>query len=170
MNHLPDSVALVDEWASLTASQRTALSDGEVLRYQQRFAELRRAADAGLAETAALIAYRSRPELGYDGLAQRTGARTPELLVQKVTGLGRREASTMVQVGAMMDAATDAPDTAPKPRWQVALGDAVREQKVSTEAARLIAGALTGLDVPEEVMLDAATGLLRDAGSLSESQ
>jgi hypothetical protein len=170
MKYLPDSDALVDEWASLTASQRTSLSDGEVLRYQQRFAELRRAVDVGLAETSALIAYRSRPELGYDGLAQRTGARTPELLIQKVSGLGRREASTMVQIGALMDAATDAPDATPKPGWQVALGDAVREQKLSTEAARLIAGSLTGLDVPEEVLLVAATGLLREAGSLTESQ
>ncbi|MCU1422912.1 MAG: endonuclease [Microbacteriaceae bacterium] len=170
MNHLPDSTALVGEWALLTASQRAALPDGELLGYHQRFAELRRAVDVGLAETAALIAYRSRPELGYDGLAQRTGARTPELLIQKVSGVGRREASTMVQVGALMDDATDPRDSAPKPGWQVALGDAVRAQKLSTEAARLIAGALSGLDLPEEVLLDAATGLLRDAGSLTESQ
>src|SRR6187402_1118792 len=121
MKHLPDSTALVDEWALLTAAQRAALPDGELLRYQQRFAELRRAVDVGLAETAALIAHRSRPELGHDGLAQRTGSRTPELLVQKVSGLGRREASTLVQVGALMDAASVSPDAPPKPQWQVAI-------------------------------------------------
>src|SRR5438034_1228084 len=147
MKHLPDSTALADEWALLTPSQRAALSDGEVLRYQQRFAELRRVADVGLAETSVLIAHRSRPELGYEGLAQRTGARTPELLIQKVTGLGRREASTMVQVGELMDATPVLPDAPPKPRWQVAIGDAVRDKRLSTQAARLIRGALTGLDL-----------------------
>src|SRR6187402_1487436 len=141
MKHLPDSTALVDEWALLTASQRAELPDGELLRYQQQFAELRRAVDVGLAETAALIAHRSRPELGHDGLAQRTGARTPELLIQKVTGLGRREASTMVQVGALMESAPASPDSPPKPQWQHAIGDAVRDRKLSAEAARLIRAA-----------------------------
>ncbi|MCU1421724.1 MAG: hypothetical protein JWN36_1375 [Microbacteriaceae bacterium] len=170
MNHLPDSTALVDEWALLTASQRAALPDAELLRHHEHFADLRRAADIGLAETAALIAHRSRPELGYDGLAQRTGARTPELLVQKVSGLGRREASTMVQVGALMDAAPVALDSPPKPQWQIALGDAVRSGRVTAEAARLIGGTLAGLDLPEEILLDAANGMLRDAASLTESQ
>jgi hypothetical protein len=170
MNHLPESTALHDEWATLTPSQRAALSDAELLRHQQHFAELRRAADVGLAETSAEIAYRSRPELGYDGLAQRTGARTPEMLIQKVTGLGRREASTMVQVGELMDAAPLAPDTPSKPAWQVAIGDAVRDKKLSAEAARLVRGALAGLELADDVLLDAARGLLRDAISLTESQ
>jgi hypothetical protein len=170
MNHLPDSTALHDAWATLTPSQRAALSDAELLRHHEHFAGLRRAADVGLAQTAAEIAQRSRPELGYDGLAQRTGARTPELLIQKVTGLGRREASTMVQVGELMDAAPLAPDAPKKPAWQVAIGDAVRDKKLSAEAARLIRGALSGLDLDGHVLLEATNGLLREAASLTESQ
>ncbi|MCU1421278.1 MAG: endonuclease [Microbacteriaceae bacterium] len=170
MKHLPDSPALVDEWASLTPSQRATLSDADLLRHHEHFAERRRAADIGLAETAALIAHRSRPELGYDGLAQRTGARTPELLIQKVSGLGRREASTMVRVGGLLDAEPETPGAPPKPQWQVALGDAVRETKLSAEAARLIRGALDGLELPEDVLLEAARELLQDAVSLTETQ
>ena len=56
----------------------------------------------------------------------------------------------MVQVGELMDAEPATPDAPPKPQWQVALGDAVRDRKLSPEAARLIRGALDRLDLPEE--------------------
>ena len=61
---------------------------------------------------AGITAHRSRRELGYEGLAQRTGARTPEQFVQQVTGVSRREAGTLVRVGELMDAATATPGSA----------------------------------------------------------
>ena len=61
MKHLPDSISLVAEWAELTPLQRAALSDTGLLRHHEHFADLRRAADVGLAETAALIAHALAP-------------------------------------------------------------------------------------------------------------
>ena len=54
------------------------------------------------AALAAEIAHRSRHELGHDGLAQRLGARTPQILVQRVTGATAREAQTLVRVGSLV--------------------------------------------------------------------
>ena len=62
-------------------------------------------------ELADAIAYRSRRELGHSGLAQRLGARTPEKLVQTLTGSSFREAQTFIRVGELI--ATPPADTAP---------------------------------------------------------
>ena len=48
------------------------------------------------------VGHRSRRELGYSGLAQREGFRTPEALIQHTTGSTAREARTLVQVGGMV--------------------------------------------------------------------
>ena len=48
------------------------------------------------------IGRRSARDLGYDGLAQRRGARNAEDLVQKLTGTTAREAQTLVSVGSML--------------------------------------------------------------------
>ena len=113
MNHLPEFIAAADVWAHLTPPTDGELSDAELIAFQQHFAEVRRTADLRLAHVAAITAHRSRPELGYDGLAQRTGARTPEQFVQQVTGVSRREAGTLVRVGSLMDAAAATPGALP---------------------------------------------------------
>lgn len=75
------------------------LADDQVLALQRSLAESRRLIDAASATVAGEIARRSSHELGYAGLAQRLGARTPEKLVAQVTGMSAPEARAMVTVG-----------------------------------------------------------------------
>jgi hypothetical protein len=92
MNHLPDLTAIATALDALTLPAESELTDAQLVEVQQAYARVRRAADLGLARCSGIVAHRSRPELGYAGLAQRTGARTPEQFVQQVTGVSRREA------------------------------------------------------------------------------
>ena len=170
MKHLPDLLALAAALDALTLPAESELSDAELVEAQQVYTRIRRAADLGLAHCAGIVAHRSRPELGYDGLAQRTGARTPEQFVQQVTGVSRREAGTLVRVGGLMDAATATPGALPLAPWQDALNDAITSRTVSCGAADVIRGALSGLEVGDDVLLDAANGLIRDAKVLSEEK
>src|SRR5690554_4576195 len=75
------------------------LGDDELLAAQRTLADARRSLDASASVLAGEIAHRSRRELGYQGLAQRTGFRTAESLVQHTTGSTSRDAATLVQVG-----------------------------------------------------------------------
>ena len=70
----------------------------------RRWGEARRFIDAGISRMAAEVKARSSLELGHDGLAQRSGMRTPDALVSSVTGTSGPEARTMVVVGEMMEA------------------------------------------------------------------
>ena len=70
-------------------------------------AELARHTDRFNAWVAAAVAQQSRPELGYDGFAQREGFLSPEALIQSMTGTTRVEAAKLVRVGTMI-AETDA--------------------------------------------------------------
>jgi hypothetical protein len=170
MKHLPDLTAIAEALDALTLPADAELTDTELVEVQRAYARVRRAADLGLAHCAGIVAHRSRPELGYAGLAQRAGARTPEQFVQQVTGVSRRDAGVMVRVGEIMDAATSAPGALPLPRWLRALHDTVASHALSTGAADVIRGALTGLDLADELLLDAAIGLIRDSRSLSEEK
>ena len=86
---------------ALTALSVRELSDSSLLETQGDLAAQRRRVDAQSAVVAAEIAFRSRRELGHEGLAQRLGARTPERLVQRMTGGSARDAQTMVRVGGL---------------------------------------------------------------------
>jgi hypothetical protein len=102
------------------------------------------------------VAYRSRRELGYEGLAQKAGARTPEALVQQLTGTTAREAQTMVRVGELIGGSS------PLAR----VGAAVLEGTVSLGAAEAIRAGLCDLDseVPAALVTRAAEELLAQAG------
>ncbi len=91
--------ALAESVTAFVSPDPTVLSDTALLDAQRVLASVRRRVDAHAAVIAAEIAHRSRRELGYDGLAQRHGARTPEALVQRVTGTSARDARTLVRVG-----------------------------------------------------------------------
>jgi hypothetical protein len=80
----------------------TAAPDAALMQHHTRLAEARRRIDAAVAASAAELSRRSHHELGHSGLAQRLGARTPERLVQQLSGVSKREASTLVRVGALM--------------------------------------------------------------------
>ena len=116
--------------------------------------------DAAAAVLAGEIAHRSRRELGYDGLAQRLGARTPESLVQRIAGTSAREAHSLVRVGALIDA--------PAP-WLSNVAGEVSHGRLSVEAAdavRLGLGEPTD-DVTAEALTSAASILLSEAPSLT---
>jgi hypothetical protein len=170
MNHLPKLTAIAAALSALTLPQDSELTDAELVEAQRVCAQIRRSSDALLARCAGIVAHRSRPELGYAGLAQRTGARTPEQFVQQVTGVSRREAGVMVRVGGLMDAATATSGALPVAPWLRALNDAVAVCSLTTGAADVIRGTLAGLDLADDVLLDAVTGLIHDAKSLSEEK
>ncbi|MCU1421792.1 MAG: endonuclease, partial [Microbacteriaceae bacterium] len=170
MKHLSDLLALAAALDAHALPAESELTDAQLVEVQRAFARLRRAADLGLAHCAGIVAHRSRPELGHAGLAQRTGARTPEQYVQQVTGVSRREAGTLVRVGGLMDTATTVPGALPVAPWLRALNDAVARRTLSMGAVDLIRAALAELDAPDDALLDAATGLIRDAKVLSEEK
>ena len=156
------------------------LDDAALLSAQRSVAQIRRRVDATAAALAAEIEHRSRRELGHAGLAQRLGARTPERLVQQLTGSTSREASTMVRVGGMMAAAAEAQlqaqpsgsDSAAEPDphpWLHEIGVAVAAGQLSLEAAEAIRG---GLGIPDdevsaESLAHAAATLLAEATTLT---
>ncbi len=66
--------ALAAAWAAYAPPRVSTLRDAQLLESHRTLAEMRRVLDARSAAIAAEISFRSRPELGYDGLAQRPGA------------------------------------------------------------------------------------------------
>ena len=160
MNHLPRLIELTQHLAAFELSAGSMLTDAEILETQRHLAACRQRLDALSARSAAMIAHRSRPELGYDGLAQSSGARTPEKLVQQLTGVSKREASTLVRVGEMMDVAPATSEEPPAAPWLAVVGEAVASGRLATNAAGVIRGTLAGLDVADDVLLAAAVELI----------
>lgn len=138
-------------------------SDAELLEAVREWNACVRSAQSVVAAFAAEIDRRSRRDLGYEGLAQRSGARTPELLVSQLTGTSMREARDLVAVGRVLDAT---------PVWleHVATGVAVGSLSVGAAAA-----ITTGLGAPSggvaaDDLLDAARQLVVEAPGLSADQ
>ncbi|CAN5387018.1 hypothetical protein BH10ACT6_BH10ACT6_11700 [soil metagenome] len=133
--------------------------DRELIEVMRAWAAVRRIVDAGLAQLAGVVAARSSLELGYDGLAQRAGARTPEAFVSQLTGTSGPEARAITAVGAMMS------DPA---AWLSGVAASVSAGSLSVGAAAAIQ---TGLGSPSasvaaEDLADAALQLVETAGSL----
>ncbi|MBX3310824.1 MAG: DUF222 domain-containing protein [Cryobacterium sp.] len=130
-----------------------ALGDAALLASQRELSELRRIVDARSSLVAGEVAYRSRRDLGYSGLAQREGFQNAEKLVQATTGSTRREASTLVTAGTLvldskMLRAVD-PETGDVPEgfavrepWLSAVGVAVADGWLTVDAARAIRSGL----------------------------
>ena len=129
------------------------LSDDGLLAAQRTLVDARRALDAASSLVAGEILHRSRRELGYEGLAQRTGYRTAEKLVQHTTGSTARDAVTLVRVGALVhDAealAAGSPEAFAGEPWLTATGAAVATGSLSVEGAQAIRA---GLGAPSEVV------------------
>jgi hypothetical protein len=136
------------------------VSDAVLIEWMQRWAAAGRRVDAGLARLSAEVDRRSSLELGYQGLAQRSGARTPDALVARVTGASAPEARTMVAVGVMLDA--------PSP-WLVGVARRVESGDISIGAAAAIQQGLgsPSADVAADDLVDAATRLVDEVGGLS---
>ncbi len=170
---------LTDLTASFAPPQVASLGDDEVLEGARALAEIGRRVDAAAAAYAAEIARRSARDLGHLGLAQRLGDRTPENLVQRVTGTNAREAVSLVRVGTMMarDAeAASGPALPPRPDgapWLHAVAVAAGDGRLSIEAADVIRAGLGTLesavdpDALRAGLTEAAAILLAESRSLT---
>ena len=132
--------------------------DSELLQLVAAAAANERVARVHSALLAGEVARRSAPELGHDGLAQRSGHRTPQKLIQATTGVGSRDAAQSIRIGGLAE-------THP---WLGAVARAVSDQTVSTDAADAIRAGLGAPsdDVPASVLAAAATSLLTECADL----
>jgi len=155
-------VALTKAAASVPteATVFVSLTDDTLLAAQRSLAAVRRAVDAASAAVAGEIGRRSHPSLGHSGLAQRSGFRTPEKLVQHETGSTARDATTLVKAGALMlDAQQPTPSGAV---WMREVGAAVAAGSVSIAVATSIQAGLgePGPGVTAEQLASAVAVLL----------
>jgi len=135
-----------------------ALPDDDLLVLQAALGDLSRAVARHAAVAAGEVARRSAHERGYTGLAQASGHRTPEALVQSVTGASARDAARLVRVGSLP---ADSP-----------LAQAVTAGSVSVDAADAIR---RGLGTPDhrtsgQTLDAAARELLDSAGTTTPEQ
>ena len=130
-----------------TRADVASLSDDALLDAQRDIAARRRALDVEAALIAGELDRRSSRELGYDGLAQRSGFLSAEALIQSITGSGRAEASRLVAVGSALDSA---------------VGAAVLAGSVSVDAAAAIGRGLGDTGAAALPLLDVAASLNAD--------
>jgi hypothetical protein len=161
----------VDSFAGMSDEELTAIPAG--------LAAARHQLEAREAVVAGEIARRSSHDLGYQGLAQRTGFRTPEKLVQHLTGITNREAAKLVRTGVIIHEAeiiTESERTGEvspeltRP-WLAPVGRAVAAGTLSLDAAEAIR---IGLGSPTEeitvdALTDAAARLVEAAGAGGEN-
>jgi hypothetical protein len=166
-----DFAALADLSVAFAPPAVGSLTDAELLAEKTLVAELRRRVDAVDAVIAAELAHRSRPELGSAGLAQRHGARTPEKLIQTLTGVSVRDARTQVRVGTLVAGLTTGlgTDEAPSEPWLASVAAAVAAGQLGLDAADMIR---TGLgqptdDVGVDLLTRAADALVDESGDLT---
>jgi hypothetical protein len=174
----------------LTAVQ--SLDDAALLQAQHRIAIARTKLDACASLLAGETGYRSRHDLGLNGLAQREGFRTPEALVQHATRSTARDAHTLVTVGTMVHEAistgnstgttTKTPPVEAREPWLTAVGLATHAGAISAEAAKAIRTGLglptgtegdddtVGAGVTAEQLAAAAASLLGEASTLNPDE
>ncbi len=111
----------------------SAMPDDALMGLQRDLADLRRRVDAASATVAGELARRSSRDLGYGGLAQRTGARTVERLVSQLTGMSGAESRAMVAVGEAIDGESP---------WLAAVAENVLSGELSVGAAAAIKSGL----------------------------
>ncbi|NYF11196.1 hypothetical protein HDC94_002352 [Leifsonia sp. AK011] len=159
--------ALADLAVPFAPPSPHGLDDSELLALKRELAEIRRRLDAADSAVSAEIANRSRPELGYDGLAQRLGARTPEKLIQRVAGVTARDARTQIRVGGLVASLTD--DAPPAEPWLRPVAAAVAAGDLSLDAADAIRTGLgkPGSGVTVAALSDAVERLLHYARELT---
>ncbi|MDQ1575421.1 MAG: hypothetical protein QOH55_571 [Microbacteriaceae bacterium] len=164
------------------------LDQNALLASLRALSEIRRVLDARVSLVAGEIGYRSRRDLGYDGLAQKEGFRTPEALIQHETGSTARGALTLVQAGAMVhDALAEqqpgdalASEQSLREPWLTVVGTAVANGTLSVDAANAIRSGLgepatdstgttdaTGAGVTSDDLAAAATTLVAEAVTLN---
>ncbi|MFD3444218.1 DUF222 domain-containing protein [Microbacteriaceae bacterium 4G12] len=156
------------------------LSKQELLDALQATAEARHCCDTITAAIAAELSRRSAPDLGSAGLAQQEGYRTPQAMVEAITGTTRGGAVSIVEVGKML-AETDAVETlrrehpelrTPPTPWHAPIAHAVTDGRVSIAQADAIRAGL-GLptdSVSPDALNEAAVELVEDAATMTAGQ
>ncbi|WP_349899587.1 HNH endonuclease signature motif containing protein [Parafrigoribacterium soli] len=150
-----------------------ALSDEELLGMSEALADIGRRVGPSAAAVAGEIARRSTRQHGFDGLAQRTGFRTPEHLVQSLTGSTSREAGRLVRTGLIIHEAElvttcektgEVPPELTRP-WLVTVGQAIAAGNISIDAAEAIRAGLgePGEHISADALAEAATSLVDTA-------
>jgi hypothetical protein len=151
------------------------LDDQEVTGTAATLASLRDSLSGPLALVAGEIARRSAPELGSQGLAQRTGFRTPEELVKITTRVSGSDAGTAVRLGRLINDVADGGSVdaisgelvAPTEPWLAPLASAVSSGWLSWVAAEAIRRGIgrptSGVTV--EQLLEAVGRLCRDGAT-----
>lgn len=137
-----------------------AVSDEQLRALVTLGASLRQAVERRSALIAGEVARRSAPELGLSGFAQRTGHRTVQEFLRAEAGMTGRDAAAVTRVGEI----TNAPG---------ALGDALRDGRVSVAAADAIQAGLgsagpgsPGDSLPPEVMTQAVERLCEESAAI----
>jgi hypothetical protein len=150
-------------------SSAASLDDVALLRLTRVHGEAQRLMGAAGAVLAGEVARRSDPSMGVQGLAHRTGHRTPEALLKQATGMGGREAVTAVRVGRLvagLDGVLGA--GAPTATWLRPVALAVSGGTLGAAAADAIDRGLgrPTSAVTEDALFRAATDLVAVATSV----
>ena len=142
--------------------------DTVLLEEQRRLEASARLIESASSALAAQVAHRSRPELGHDGLAQRLGARTPERLVQLVTGVSRHTAGRRVRVGSLVATAIAHESDPGLEVAQPWLAPVLRAAAAGVFSAEVVDVIALGLGSPTEgVAVDALTAACATLTSLA---
>lgn len=134
-------------------------SSPRLLELLAAYEAARRTVLAGEARLAGEIARRSSVDLGYGGLAQSTGDRTPDALLSRVAGISGPEARQLVTVGRLLDA--------PSP-WYTDVASEVDAGSLSVGGAAALTAGLgePSATVSPDALLDAAQSLLVETAGL----
>jgi hypothetical protein len=136
---LPTDIGILHGW-----------DDATLLAANDLHAEAGRAHGAAGAAIAGELAFRSRPELGSDGLARRTGHRTVENLLKTTTGATKEQVVTAVAAGTLLVEVADegkVDETTGEVRevsqpWLRAVAVEVAAGQISATASRSISSGL----------------------------
>ena len=137
---LPPGVVLGE--GAFTSEIADRLSEDDLLEVIRQATERARRYEVDSLIATAAVARRSARELGYDGLAQKRGDRTPATLVELLAGVSGADARKRVRVAELVTTAS--PQITP---WLIECAEAVRAGTVSMDAADVIR---TGLGEPRE--------------------
>src|ERR1017187_4108125 len=92
---------------NLDVRELRQLDETTVLQLNDLHARAGRLLGAAGAVITGDLAYRSRPQLGGDGLARRTGHRTVENLLKHTTGATKEQVITAVRTGTLLTEIAD---------------------------------------------------------------
>ncbi|HEY4268444.1 MAG TPA: HNH endonuclease signature motif containing protein [Galbitalea sp.] len=134
-----------------------ALAESELLAINDECAAMERVLAARRALIAGEAAHRSRPALGSDGLARRSGHRTVESFLKHTAGLSGQQALTAVRAGVLLgDLADDGRVDeatgevfAPRHPWLAPVAASIADGAISIVAAEVIGA---GLGVPNSAV------------------